>query len=296
MAGAGARAIGREGLRGPQIVVHTCVHTVPSAELATFGLHAAAATLEHRGSAPRPRPKPSEKGGVSLSFCRFSNTQSCAMASFGSKRKELLGSQGTAKKQTGTGSKPGQRLAPLFSSGESRLAACPLCSRHVHKLLLTAHVEAHFSGTEAGEPREPLLALMDRPHQEECQPDAAGAAGAAGEAVEENLRAEGGAAGASPEDVPRGPLAERSPPGASAENTPPTGELWRVMSGDATCCGLCLEPFDAERLRFLFWPCQHLRQCGDCAIRVWSQPKGRRRCPWCSGKLEVRPKAFRPWL
>jgi Tfp pilus assembly protein PilX len=45
-----------------------------------------------------------------------------------------------------------------------------------------------------------------------------------------------------------------------------------------------LEDFDdadatGAAARHVFWPCQHARQCGDCASRVWETPVKRRRCP-----------------
>lgn len=73
--------------------------------------------------------------------------------------------------------------------------------------------------------------------------------------------------------------------------------LLQVMSGEPSACGLCFEDFTpGERERFLIWPCQHARQCGACALRVWAQPKARRRCPWCKGKIECRPRLFRPFM
>jgi hypothetical protein len=69
------------------------------------------------------------------------------------------------------------------------------------------------------------------------------------------------------------------------------------MSGDHRVCGLCFEEFaPGVRDRFVLWPCQHARQCGACALKVWTQPKARRRCPWCKGKLDIRPRAFRPFM
>jgi len=71
----------------------------------------------------------------------------------------------------------------------------------------------------------------------------------------------------------------------------------RVMSGNHEECGICLTPFDnASTTRHMFYPCQHVRQCGDCALRVWQVPKSRRRCPWCKSKIEIRPRAFKPFL
>ena len=71
----------------------------------------------------------------------------------------------------------------------------------------------------------------------------------------------------------------------------------RVMSGNHEECGICLTPFDdAGVTRHVFYPCQHVRQCGDCALRVWQVPKAKRRCPWCKSKIEIRPRAFKPFL
>ena len=72
----------------------------------------------------------------------------------------------------------------------------------------------------------------------------------------------------------------------------------RVMSGNHLECGICLQPFsDADKvLRHVFWPCQHVRQCGDCAIRIWQTPKAKRRCPWCKSKIDIRPRPFKPFL
>ena len=278
--------------------MHTCEHTAsrlshhrePRALRAT---ELAARERAASGAAPpRRRRRANRDSRIERSVL---NSVRRAMASFGSKRQGPLATQGGGvKRQTPASLKSGSR----FSPAGSRLAACPLCNKHVHVLLLTEHVEGHFTGGEeqrappplhltdgAAEPTKPLLALMDRPHQDEqCEPDAAGSAGVSAGVSEGALdggAAQGGRAGGARE---------------GDENTPPASTLWNVMSGDATCCGLCTEPFDEARRRFLFWPCQHLRQCGECALRVWSQPKARRRCPWCSGKLEVRPKAFKPWL
>ena len=72
----------------------------------------------------------------------------------------------------------------------------------------------------------------------------------------------------------------------------------RVMSGNHTECGICLTAFDDDAgvVRHMFYPCQHVRQCGDCAQRVWQVPKARRRCPWCKSKIEIRPRAFKPFV
>lgn len=74
----------------------------------------------------------------------------------------------------------------------------------------------------------------------------------------------------------------------------------RVMSGSHDACGICLETFteggEAPVLRHVFWPCQHVRQCGDCALRIWQVPKAKRRCPWCKSKIDIRPRPFKPFL
>ena len=73
-----------------------------------------------------------------------------------------------------------------------------------------------------------------------------------------------------------------------------------VMSGSHDACGICLETFtedgEAPVLRHVFWPCQHVRQCGDCALRILQVPKAKRRCPWCKSKVEIRPRPFKPFL
>jgi hypothetical protein len=70
------------------------------------------------------------------------------------------------------------------------------------------------------------------------------------------------------------------------------------MSGDHRDCGICLQRFDARAgvERHVLWPCQHARQCGDCAIRIWQVPKSKRRCPWCKSKIDIRPRPFKPFL
>ena len=67
---------------------------------------------------------------------------------------------------------------------------------------------------------------------------------------------------------------------------------------DSEECGICLTQFDDAEgvVRHMFYPCQHVRQCGDCAQRVWQVPKVKRRCPWCKSKIEIRPRAFKPFL
>jgi len=72
----------------------------------------------------------------------------------------------------------------------------------------------------------------------------------------------------------------------------------RVMSGNHEECGICLTAFDDDAgvVRHMFYPCQHVRQCGECAQRVWQVPKAKRRCPWCKSKIEIRPRPFKPFL
>ena len=72
----------------------------------------------------------------------------------------------------------------------------------------------------------------------------------------------------------------------------------RVMSGNHEECGICLTAFDDDDgvVRHMFYPCQHVRQCGECAQRVWQVPKAKRRCPWCKSKIEIRPRPFKPFL
>ena len=72
----------------------------------------------------------------------------------------------------------------------------------------------------------------------------------------------------------------------------------RMMSGNHEECGICLTAFDDDEgvHRYMFYPCQHVRQCGDCAQRVWQVPKAKRRCPWCKSKIEIRPRAFKPFM
>ena len=72
----------------------------------------------------------------------------------------------------------------------------------------------------------------------------------------------------------------------------------RVMSGNHEECGICLTRFDDDEgvVRHVFYPCQHTRQCGECALRVWQVPKAKRKCPWCKSKIEIRPKPFKPFM
>lgn len=203
----------------------------------------------------------------------------------------------------------------------SRLVACPVCSKTFHVLLITTHIETHFEeeAVLAGEPSPP------DPGEEGAARPQSGAEAARGEPPGEEPRSPGEeAAGGGLATPPKGEAEEAGsagagataeegvafggalvpPPSAGKErpDAPTSGALWapfhlQVMSGDYSACGLCLEPFVlGERDRFLLLPCQHARQCGPCALRVWTQPKARRRCPWCVGKLDSRPRAFRPFL
>ncbi len=71
-----------------------------------------------------------------------------------------------------------------------------------------------------------------------------------------------------------------------------------VMSGDHRDCGICLTRFDDTQgvTRHVLWPCQHARQCGECALKIWKTPKPSRRCPWCKAKMESRPRPFAPFV
>ena len=115
-----------------------------------------------------------------------------------------------------------------------------------------------------------------------------------GDVGDEEDRAEGDARGEGDADVER----------RRAESAVAVGDGGllpfpvRVMSGDHRDCGICLRRFDAEAgvERHVLWPCQHARQCGDCAIRIWQVPKSKRRCPWCKSKIDIRPRPFKPFL
>lgn len=74
-----------------------------------------------------------------------------------------------------------------------------------------------------------------------------------------------------------------------------------VMSGNHLKCGFCYTEFNnddpsGDAARHVFWPCQHARQCGECALKIWKTPKQRRRCPWCAAKIESRPRPFQPFV
>ena len=70
------------------------------------------------------------------------------------------------------------------------------------------------------------------------------------------------------------------------------------MSGNPLECGICYTEFSNDRLagpttaRHVFWPCQHARQCGECALKIWKTKKQSRRCPWCKAKIDSRPRPF----
>jgi hypothetical protein len=86
------------------------------------------------------------------------------------------------------------------------------------------------------------------------------------------------------------------------ENPAPPGLKYVVvMSGNPLACGICFEEFDdtdvtSAAARHMFWPCQHARQCGDCALRVWKTPAKRRRCPRCKSKIDSRPRSLKPYV
>ena len=100
--------------------------------------------------------------------------------------------------------------------------------------------------------------------------------------------------------------ARREDPAAAAATAEALGDgglvnfPLKVMSGSHDACGICLETFteggEAPVSRYVFWPCQHVRQCGDCALRIWQVPKAKRRCPWCKSKIDIRPRPFKPFL
>ena len=61
-------------------------------------------------------------------------------------------------------------------------------------------------------------------------------------------------------------------------------------------CILCYADFSIGCERHIFWPCQHARACGECALKVWKEAAFKRRCPECRARLEVKPKPFKPFL
>ena len=188
---------------------------------------------------------------------------------------------------------------------QSRLVVCPICSRSVHRLLATSHVESHF--TESGLPEEPEDGAPATVSE-----GAVGAEAGAFENADPQVEPPGTGelprcAGDSEHDELDEGGDDGVPFGAAvgepvADSTPGCERLWRafklqVMSGDSDSCGLCYERFElGTRDRFCLWPCQHTRQCGPCALRLWQTPKAKRRCPWCAVKLDTRPRAFRPFM
>jgi hypothetical protein len=213
--------------------------------------------------------------------------------------------------------------APAFSSpfgSTSRLVTCPICLRSVHLLLATSHVESHFleDGGAAGVDDDARGAQNDGAAVNSVGPASANAAPPHGSGDCERPGAgdscgadAGGENEGNDDDVPfGGALCGGAAVVASGEvlgdatirHVPGAESVWRpfklqVMSGDCGCCGLCYERFEpGARDRFVFWPCQHARQCGPCALRIWQTPKAKRRCPWCASKLETRPRAVRPFM
>ena len=207
----------------------------------------------------------------------------------------------------------------------SRLVACPVCAKRVHILLAVSHVESHFSDApdeeapplDGGAPcggaaaaAEPAAPALDSAKADAPLGVAREAAGGSICAHSDAIAAGDGGGGdgddedEDSDDVPFGgaPAAPLADDGHASTYVPGTDAVWvafklQVMSGDHLACGLCLEPFEpGVRDRFVLWPCQHARQCGPCALKVWTQPKARRRCPWCKGKLDIRPRAFRPFM
>ena len=167
------------------------------------------------------------------------------------------------------------RLSSRLFGGGSRLIACPVCGKQTHFLLAAAHVESHFNedAEPAGTPQE-VPSNAAAPAAAAAEPAGAGRAADSSVLDEDETSALSGDASA-------------------LENRANQGEAEELPTSQ---CGLCCEPFDEARLRYLFWPCQHARQCGACALKVWTQPKARRRCPWCSARLETRPRAYKPFF
>ena len=171
------------------------------------------------------------------------------------------------------------KRTPFGPANNSRLTACPVCLKHVHVLLAAAHVDAHFQevSTQPFTATASLRASQSRPVSPELKSE---------DASEEPL------GGLSAVEDGEGQLhADCAPAGvdlAASEN--------HQSLNEGSACGLCCEPFAKAKARFVFWPCQHARACGECALKVWQQPKQRRRCPWCSGRLEVRPRPLKTFL
>jgi cell division protein FtsB len=79
------------------------------------------------------------------------------------------------------------------------------------------------------------------------------------------------------------------------------GHTYVAMSGNHLECGICYQEFDdadatGAAVRHMFWPCQHARQCGECASQVWKTPVKQRRCPWCKSKIDSRPRPLKPYI
>ncbi|KAK3252505.1 hypothetical protein CYMTET_38197 [Cymbomonas tetramitiformis] len=139
---------------------------------------------------------------------------------------------------------------------------------------------------EAGRDEAPRQGLVQETLQEQ-------------EAADEpnNAIPEHGEAAESGETLGGGPPAIKVDQDGLCEHEGRRAFLLRVTSGDQSECGICKEPWgDGGRERFLIWPCQHTRQCGYCAQSIWRQPKKKRKCPWCKTKIEIRPRAFRPFM
>ena len=91
------------------------------------------------------------------------------------------------------------------------------------------------------------------------------------------------------------------PPQVNAETLAAADPACVTMSGNHKQCGICYQDFDdaddtGAAARHLFYPCQHARQCGDCALRVWKAKPKQRRCPWCASKINSRPRPFKPYV
>jgi hypothetical protein len=91
-----------------------------------------------------------------------------------------------------------------------------------------------------------------------------------------------------------------APPGEAETLTPPGLKYVVVISGNPLKCGICFGEFDdadvtGAAARHMFWPCQHARKCGDCAMRVWKTPAKTRRCP-CKSKIDSRPRALKAYV
>ena len=211
-----------------------------------------------------------------------------------------------------------------------------MCGKQVHLLLATSHVESHFGAVEgevtaeAGPGDQPSAAPSSaedaRAAAAERAEGDASSGGACGGGDDEDVGLENAEFGGA-----LAPPPPAAPDGQAPSYVPGTDAVWaafklqarhrvaaplrcharvggnacaqtpappaQVMSGDFRSCGICMERFEpGVRDRFLLLPCQHARQCGACALTLWLMPKAKRRCPWCKGKLDIRPRAFRPFL